>query len=171
MSQLKEVPYTEREQIFMYITTKIKLQRHNIDAVDAQKQIDRMERLLEAEYSQSEDHVNQNREQITEMENQLAAMRNASNSKTREYKDLMDKAQGMMKDLKVTRDQRIKRAEDSKHNISGLLKWLDEEENRRAVGVEMMLHDAAAEVERARLTELHTYQDKAVDQPILGPEE
>ncbi len=171
MGQFKEVNYTEKEQIYSFINTKIFLQRHGIERMKCQKDMDRIERLLQTEHEKGQDYITAHAEMIMALEQELAAMRNASNSKTREYKDLMDKSQAILKDLKGTREQRIKKAEDSKHNILGLMKFLDEEDNRRAVGVEMMLADAAATVEKGRLIQFHTYMDKSVDKPLLTPDD
>lgn len=172
MFQFKEVYYTEKEQIFSYITTKIKLIRHNIEVIKSQKDIERMERLLEDTYDKAEyDKDNKSmKELLISLEQQLAAAKNASFAKTKEYKELSAQAESILGKLKATREQRIKKVEDSKHNIIGLLKFLDDQENRKALGIELLLADAAAEQEKKRLTEYHTYADGTVDRPILLPE-
>ncbi len=171
MFQFKEVYYTEKEQIFSYITTKIKIVRHNIEVMKSQKDIERMERLLEETYVQLETEKGSvDKDLLISLEQQLAAAKNASFSKTKEYKELSSQADSIMGKLKGTREQRIKKVEDSKHNILGLLKLLDDQESRQALGVELLLADAAAEQEKKRLTDYHTYADGSVDRPILLPE-
>ncbi len=174
MCQFEEVYYTEQEQIFSYITIKIKLQRHNIEVMRAQKDIERMERLLEDTYTKIEDEGGGNkegRELLIGLEQQLAAAKNSSFTRTKEFKDLQDKFDGILKNLKATREQRIQKAEDARHNVIGLLKYLDEQENRKALGVELLLADAAVAQEKKRLTEYHTYLDGSVDKPMLLPED
>lgn len=170
MHQFKDVSFTEMEEVYSYIRTKIYIHRFGKEKMLSLKQIERIEKLLRGEYDMGEDYVNKHRDRITNMENELAALRNASVSKATEYKSLTDKSQSFMKSLKGTREQRIKKAEDAKQNITGLIKWLDEEENRRNVGQEMLLHEAAKEEEKIRLTDFHTYIDGTVDKPILLPE-
>lgn len=179
MCQFQEVYYTEQEQIFSYITIKIKLQRHNIEVMKAQRDIDRMERLLEDTYNAVDagkvegDVVSSkvDKELLIGLEQQLAAAKNSSFTRTKEFKDLQDKFDGIMKNLKATREQRIQKAEDARHNVIGLLKFLDEQENKRALGTELLLADAALEQEKKHLMEYHTYLDGSVDKPLLLPEE
>jgi chromosome segregation ATPase len=73
----------------------------------------------------------------------------------------------VLKDLKGTREQRVKNIETGKTSFVGLLKMLQDEDRRAAVGLELAMHQTAEAKELNRLTQLHTYMDGISDQPIL----
>lgn len=159
---------TEKKQLYYAITLEILIHRHNHDRMLAQQDIGRLERLLAAEYKQDESM--QDKQYLLSLESELQAARASTNSRTKELKDLMDKHQDIVKSLKGTREQRIQKIESSKQTFIGLLRQLEEEDTRRAIGVEMNLMSAAIEKERARLAEYHEYQDGTVDTPVLDSE-
>lgn len=73
--------------------------------------------------------------------------------------------------MKATRQDRIKSIEGSKNSFSGWMKDIIADKDRRtSVGNYIEKMRIAMDVEFARLSELHTYCDKSVDQPLLTPE-
>lgn len=163
---------TEQKQIFQAITLEIFINRHNKERHDNQKDIERLKKMQEDIYNiPQEQRSNADKELLTGIINQIQAMQATSQSKTKEYKDLSDKYSNILKELKGTREQRIQKIENSGQKFTGLLRQLDEEDFRKRTGVTMNLMDAAADQERRRLSEYHTYMDGEVDKPLLRPED
>jgi hypothetical protein len=163
---------TERNQIFQAITLDIFMTRHNKERKQTQDNIDRLERMIEAEYAthSPSEMTPAEKERVLAMEGQLNALRQTTQSKTKEYKDLSDKYSSLLKELKATREQRIQKIENSQKNFTGILRMLDEEELRNRVGIDMVIMDKAIDKEKERLSELHTYMNGEVDFPLHTPE-
>ena len=105
------------------------------------------------------------------MERQVAIIRASQETLSKDYKDLQTRKATMLKDLKGTREQRIKAIEDSKQTFASLVKQLaTDTEFRTSIGIEMEKMRLAAEKEKERLSDYHTYEDETVDQPFLTPE-
>lgn len=175
LHQFKEVTFTEQEQVFTYITFSILIDRLGEERVQSVRDIDRISKFIEIEYDKVKKDRGyldnkDNKEHLFQLEQQLQAMKNSSTIKTKEYSDLDSRKAAITKEIKGTREQRIKRVEDSKLNFLGLMKYLDDEENRRDVGIEMLLHQEAAEQEKKRLGAYHEYHNGEVDRPLLSHE-
>lgn len=166
-TQFKDMTPTELKQLQQLITLDVFMQRHNIDRIQNQEEVDRLSKLLKKEYAKPENLVDQ--QMILTMETQIQASRAASVSRTREYKDLLEKHQGILKDLKGTREQRIKNL-DQEGKFINILKELEIAERRKGVSEISGLMDLAVERERARLAAPFQYADNIVDQPILNYE-
>ena len=160
---------TEELQIIDAIKLEILMNRALIGQQTNMKDIGRYEELVTDE-KRKELEI-QDKDYIFNLERQIAVCRAAQESLTREYKDLQTKKASMLKDLKATREQRIKRLEDSKQTFIGWVRNLmSNPETRREIGVEMEKMRLAADVEAARLSEYHKYEDGMIDQPFLTPD-
>lgn len=159
---------TERKQINNAITIEIYIHRHNQERMLSQKDIDRLDFLINREMAKPESE--QDIKILSELESQLQASRAASGSRTKELKDLLEKHGAILKDLKGTREQRIAKIESSKETFIGLLRKLEDQDNRRSIGIEMNLMSAAVEKEKEKMFAYHTYADGGVDRPMLNAE-
>jgi hypothetical protein len=168
--QFKDMTATETKQLHQMITLDIFMQRHNIDRIQNQEEIGRMEKILKKKYNEDTSFQSpQDIQYIQHLEIQIQGARVANVNRTKEYKDLLEKHQAIMKDLKGTRMQRIKDIQDS-GKFMGILKELELEESRSNLGEITGLMDLAIEKEKARLAAPHIYMDNIVDQPVLNCE-
>ena len=108
---------------------------------------------------------------IFNLERHIASLRAAKESLSREFKDLQTKKAGLYKDLKATREQRIEKLENNKQTLASLVNKIlrdpDFYENEGKALEKMRL---AMEKEKERLSDYHTYDDGAIDQPFLTPD-
>ena len=133
------------------------------------KDIGHLEGVVKAE--KDKHIVDQDREYIMNLERQLAIYRASIETLSKDYKELGTKKSGMLKDLKATREQRVKRLEDSKQSFVGWIKHLmDNADFREELGLGMEKMRYAAEAEKKKLSEYHSYDDGTIDQPFLTPE-
>jgi hypothetical protein len=168
--QFKDMTATETKQLHQMITLDVFMQRHNIDRINMQYEVERIEKLLNKEYKRDQTLMSAEEIQyLMHLETQLNGCKAASVSRTKEYKDLLDKHQALLKDLKGTRDQRIKSIEDRGKFIS-ILKQMELEDSRNKMGEVIGLMDLAVEKEKQRLSLSHQYVNGEIDQPILSPE-
>ena len=136
---------------------------------EGQTQIDTYERLVAAEKAVDRDQ--RDTDYIMQLERQIAVMRSSQETLSKDYKDLQTRITASLKDLKGTREQRIKQIEDSKQTFAAIVKLIaTDEKYRTGLGIEMEKMRLAMEKEKERLSEYHTYEDNAVDQPFLTPE-
>ncbi len=170
--QFKDMTATELKQMYALITVDIMIQRHNMDRIKQQNDIERLERELRKLYNQKDGSgfLQPEEEQfLMHLETQLAGARAGAVSRTKEFKDLLDKSQSIMKDLKGTRDQRIKSIEDRGKFIQ-ILQRLEMEEQRKSIGEIAGLMDFAVEKEKHRLSQPYQFADGMIDQPLLTAE-
>lgn len=173
VSQFDENIYaTEQKQLFQAITLEIFMMRHNQERMEVQGDIERLKRMVDAVYNEKapEEMTSAEREWVTNLEGQINALRQSTQSKTKEYKDLSDKYSSILKESKGTREQRIQRVIDSKQKFTDLLRTLEEEDIRQRTGIDMVIMNKAVEIEKDRLSQLHTYMDGTVDPPLFTPE-
>ena len=129
---------------------------------------EKLQRLVDAEYSKTEDQ--RDIPKLANLETQLSFARNSIANYTNEFTKLLNEQQKISKDLKATREQRIKRIEDGKSSWTGLIRMLEDETIREKEGREMEILSLATERLKLKLTDYHQYQDGVVDQPFLTPE-
>lgn len=163
---------SERKQIFQAITIELFMARHNRERQSVQNDIDRLEKMLGAEFAQkSPDQMTQaERDKATAITGQVSALRQTTQSKTREYKDLSDRYSAITKELKGLRQQRIDRIDNKDKNFLGVMRMLEEEDLRNRTGTDMLIMNHAVDKEFERLAELHTYMNGEVDFPMNTPE-
>tara|TARA_Y100000385_G_scaffold74092_1_gene74832 strand:- start:320 stop:751 length:432 start_codon:yes stop_codon:yes gene_type:complete len=129
---------------------------------------EKLQRQVDSEYELKEADRDLNK--LANLETQLSFARNSIANYTNEYTKLLAEQQKISKDLKATREQRIKRIEDGKSSWVGLIRMLEDEELREKQGKEMEILNMASKSFKEKLSDLHTYEDKGVDQPFLLPE-
>lgn len=163
---------SERKQIFQAITIELFMSRHNRERQQVQGDIDRMEKLINAEFAvKSPDEMNAaEKEYVNNLSNQINSLRQTTQSKTKEYKDLSDRYSAITKELKGLRQQRIDRIDTKDKRFIDILKNLEEEELRQRTGSDMLIMNHAVEKEFERLAQYHTYMDGDVDFPMNTPE-
>lgn len=161
-----DVFHTEEMQIIDTIKLEILMNRILKGQQDTIDKIVEVERILQREKDM--DRSMQDRDAIINLERQIAVLRSSQETLSRDYKDLQTRKATMLKDLKGTREQRIKAIEDSKETFVSLITKLTvNPEFRNTVGIEMEKMRLAAEAERARLSQVITYEDKSADRPLL----
>ena len=161
-----DVFHTEEMQIIDTIKLEILMNRILKGQQNTIDKIIEVERLIQQEKNM--DRSMQDRDAIINLERQIAVLRSSQETLSRDYKDLQTRKATMLKDLKGTREQRIKAIEDSKETFVSLITKLTvNPEFRNTVGIEMEKMRLAAEAERARLSQVITYEDKSADRPLL----
>jgi len=169
-SQFKDdVFHTEEMQIIDTIKLEILMNRILKGQQDNQTQISAYEQMVRD--AKQVDRDQWDTELIMQLERQVAVLRASQETLSKDYKDLQTRKATMLKDLKGTREQRIKAIEDSKQTFASLVKQIAvDSEFRNKIGLDMEKMRLAAEAEKERLSQYHTYEDDAVDQPFLTPE-
>lgn len=161
-----DVFHTEEMQIIDTIKLEILMNRILRNQQQTMSNIIEVEKLLELEKRLDKD--DQDRDLIINYERQIAVLRSSQETLSRDYKDLQTRKATMLKDLKGTREQRIKAIEDSRETFASLITKLTiDPDFRKNVGLEMEKMRLAAEVERSRLSQVITYEDKSADRPLL----
>jgi hypothetical protein len=156
-------------QIIDTIKLEILMNRILKSQQENQTQIVTYERLVREEKAVDKDQ--RDMDYIIQLERQVAVLRASLETLSKDYKDLQARKATMLKDLKGTREQRIKAIEDSKQTFAALVKQIATDEAfRTQIGIDMEKMRLAMENEKERLSEYHTYEDGAVDQPFLTPE-
>jgi len=164
-----DVFHTEEMQIIDTIKLEILMNRVLKAQKDSQDQILEYQRMIQQEKQLAPDQ--RDNELVFDLERQVAVYKASLETLSKDYKDLQDRKARMLKDLKGTREQRIKAIEDSKQTFGSLVKQIaTDSEFRKKMGIDMEKMRLAMENEKVRLSEYHTYEDNAVDQPFLTPE-
>jgi len=164
-----DVFHTEEMQIIDTIKLEILMNRILKSQQENQTEIAANERIVRNEKARDPDQ--RDVDLIMNLERQVAVLRASQETLSKDYKDLQARKATMLKDLKGTREQRIKAIEDSKETFASLVKQIaTDPEFRKNIGIEMEKMRLAAEKEKERLSEYHTYEDDTVDQPFLTPE-
>ena len=164
----EDVLPAEELQIKQFITIDILINRSMKERKRHISETEKLQRLVDAEYSKPEDQRDIPR--LANLETQLSFARNSIASYTNEYTKLLAEYQKVSKDLKATREQRIKRIEDGKSSWVGLIRMLEDEEIREKEGKEMEILAIAANQVKNKLSDYHSYADNTLDSPFLTPE-
>lgn len=169
MLQFKEnVLPAEEIQIKQLATIEILINRSMRERKTFIEQIDDLQKEINTEYKLPPDA--RDVAKITSLETAVAYAKNAIIQYTGEYTKLLGEQKKINESLKATRDQRIKRIEDSKSTFAGLLRMLDEEDQRRRMGDDAELMKLAKDKAKEKLSEIHIFADHQGDYPILTPE-
>jgi len=162
----EDILYSEELQVKQWITLEIMGNKVMRDRKRAQEQIDRLDVMLVHEYALPEEH--RDATLIANLETELAAIRNAQSSYTNEHSKILDKIERIQNQLKAARADRIKKVEDSKSSWAGLMTALENEQLRRKVGEDIVVHKLAKDAAVERLSRYHTYDNGEIDQPLLN---
>lgn len=174
MTQFREdVLVTEETQIFLVIKLEIMMHRNSKGKRGAAEDIARLSTIRDKflrKFDDPTDMTENDREYVLGLETQIQACKAAEAAKSTEFIKLEEKHQGLLKDLKATRDQRVSRIESSKETFLGVIKRLQQEDEREFAGRHMELLRNAAEKETNRLGSAHKFEDGAEDLPVLNAE-
>ncbi len=130
-----------------------------------------LEKILERYYTEKEANgFLENVDRIAATEEQLAGMRNSLGSYNTHLEKLLAKHNDILEKLKGTREQRVKIIEESKKNWPGLLKFLEEEENRQFHGQHITLMKNLVDETRKEFHQYHEYTDKSICPLIMTAE-
>lgn len=167
MKQLKEDVYSSEEiQIKQLITLDILGNRVMKDRKIAIEQIDQIQQKLSVEYKKEP----VDSDSIISLEEQLATYRAAAGTYTNDYSSVIKQVEGLQKDLKTARSERIKRFDDAKNSFTGLLKLLQEEEQRNALAIDAEVMRMAMLKAKEKYSAFHRFEDGKVDQPFINHE-
>lgn len=169
MQQFREdVLYSEELQIKQWMILEILMNRSMKERRKHQEEADRLQTIINEEYDKPDE--NRDKMYIANLEAQLTFCRGAITNYTNEHTKLLGEVKVIAKSLKANRDERIKRIEDGKSTFQGLLRMLEDEDQRLRMGDDAELMRLAKNAAVKRLSQLHTYEDGKVDQPFLTPE-
>lgn len=163
----KDVLPTEELQIIDTIKLEVLMNRALREQQESAARISEINTEILKE--RKKDVLDQDREYIFNMERQIASFMAAKDGLSKEFKDLQTKKSALFKDMKATRAERIEKIENNKETFSSLVQKIlrdpkfFEEEGKALEKMRM-----AVEAERARLSELHTYDDGSIDYPLLN---
>lgn len=158
-----DVFHTEEMQIVDLVKLEILMGRQLRNQQEARDRI----KTLELELAAAE--AAEDKDRALMIDRQIATLGASQETMSRDFKDLQTKKSTILKDLKGTRDQRIKAIEDHKQTFPVLItKVMTDPKYRHDMSIYMEKMRLAAEVERARLSELITYEDKLPDRPLLN---
>lgn len=167
MRQFKEdVNETELIYIKQFIITEILTNRSQKDIARYVKERDKAENERAEEYEK--DVAVRDTAKISFLDSSIIQLGNAIGSLNNSYIKLSDQLKQIGRDLKATRDQRFEKIEKAGQSWIGLLRALDDAEEREKRGKEMELMRLAAEKAKNDLSEYHTYLDNKVDVPFLN---
>lgn len=174
MTQFREdVLVTEETQIFLVIKLEIMMHRNSKAKRNAAQDIARLSKLRDnflRKYVDPSEMTESDRDYVMGIETQIQACKSAEAAKSTEFIKLEEKHQGLLKDLKATRDQRVSRIESSRETFLGVIKRLQQEDEREFAGRHMELLRSAADKETKRLGSAHKFEDGAEDLPVLNAE-
>lgn len=170
ISQFKDdVLPTEEMQIVDMVTKTMLMNRILKEQKIIKNNIIKLETALLEE--NNKDVAIRDMQLINSMGMQLSMMRQAEQSSSKGYQELSTHKNSLLEKLKATRNQRFKDMENVRQSFTGFMTVLLQDKNlRREWGIYIEKMRIAAEQERLRLSEYHTYQDGVIDQPLLTPE-
>lgn len=172
MTQFREdVLVTEETQIFLVIKLEIMMHRNSTAKRSCAMDIERMSKVrdnFQKRFSNPSDMTDGDRDYLLQLETQITACKAAEAAKSNEFIKLEEKHQALLKDLKATRDQRVSRIESSKETFLGVIRRLQDEDQKESAGRHMELLRVAAQRENKRLGTAHKYEDGVEDLPVLN---
>lgn len=170
-----EIKKAEENQLFMSIRYWILIHRNMKDRKKTTVELEELEKLIEKVERAGKDHADFGGDfdrylsYIEMLESKRRALQSSQIAKTTEHRSLTEKHQKFMEDLKVTRNQRIEKFNQKKTNINFLdiIKELEEEENRRAIGLQMTLVKESVNKQEREWGKITKYADNELDRPVL----
>lgn len=168
MLQFREdVLASEEEQIRELILLHITLERVRISEAENLLAMNTLQKKIEKEYNK--DILNRHPDLPTwEIKYAMCITNTASNTKT--IKDINHDLLNLNKDLKGTRDQRFKQIDSGDKTFIGLIRRLQDDEQRLRISREAELVKLATEKKRLQLMSNHPYADGEIDIPVLNVE-
>lgn len=163
VSQFKDDVFpTEEMQIIDTIKLDILMNRILHTQHETEKSIRELETQMASEIDM---------DKISNLNRQLGILRGAFASMDDTYRELLKQKGSILTAMKATRDARIKNVENSRQNFTSWMRQLiEDKELRKSLGLEMEKMRIATNLELARLSQYHQYEDKTLDRPILNSE-
>lgn len=170
ISQFKDdVLPTEEMQIVDMVTKTILMNRCLKTQKENKKQIIALEAAILQETSK--DISERDMKLFQELMTNLSFLRQAEQTSSKDYQSLSASKNSLLEKLKATRKDRVKDVESSRQTFVGILSnLLQNKELRKEWGIHIEKMRIASEIEKARISEYHTYEDGNIDQPLLTPE-
>lgn len=159
---------TEQLQMKELITIDILSTRVLRENREALQELEDVVTKLKLEELKSEE--TQDAALISLLRGERDALRMATASYIKANDTLLERKKGVYSQLKATRADRVKEIESAKDSWPAYLKYLDNEETRKAEGETIELLRMSAEKSREKLSQYHEYEDGIIDQPLLTPE-
>lgn len=155
---------------YLQITELIKLELLANRVLEEQQgctsSIENLTRLIQTQNDRDEDQ--RDHRLLEGYESSIISNRSALISLKKTYLDIIEKKEKALNGLKATRQQRFQAIENSKSNILDWFKLLVSDESvRKRIGIEAEKMRLSIEQERVRLSELHAFEDKEIDRPLL----
>lgn len=163
----EDVWYTEELYIVDWLLLNIKKYRTYKLEKEALQEIEKLEKLIETEYSL--DAELRDIPSLIKYEQELSVQKAAITQYTVALKTILEKIEKISDKLKANREERrdIKANEDT---YWGYIKMLEDEKFRRKEARRIELMKLAQKKAREKLYEYHEYMDGEVDIPLLTPE-
>lgn len=162
-----EITPTEKTQITSAVQYEIIMSRNLIMKKELLDTIYKMRNMIDAENLLGE---NKDLTKILDLEREIANNMSLQTQLTKEFNDAQSRHSSIFKDLKATRDQRIQSITNATKDFFSLVKELQRRDVQAKEARYMELGRLAAEKERRKLMELHSFQDGSVDHIIFTSE-
>jgi hypothetical protein len=163
-----EIVYTDEIQIKDLIMTEIFLIRN----LNKRRDIIADQVILSRNLHEEEKVDSEQRDdaQIAILRREISSMEVALQSLDKNQQGYEGRKDTLLKSLKATREARLKQIEDRGKNFFGLIKYLNDRENREKEGRWMDLMGKSTDKSYEELTQSVQYEDGSIDCPILDPE-
>lgn len=169
-----EIKKFEENQLYMSIRYWILIHRNMVDRKKTTVELEELENLIKKIVKNGVDapEFNGDHDKYWSTVNMLEEKRRGLNAsqiaKTTEHRSLTEKHQKFMEDLKVTRNQRIDRFEQKRNvNFLDVIKELENEDNRRATGLQMELVKQAMNKQEKEWGKITRFHDNELDRMVL----
>ena len=162
------IMYTEEVQLKQWILLQILADRSMKSRKSAMQESENLQVQVDMLTQMDEEERDDNL--LNSLNQQLGFAREGMIAFTREHGTILDKIKDIERSLKATREARVKKIEDSRTSWQGYLRALEDEQKRGNVGEDAEYKKLAKDKAIERLGAWHKYEDGAVDQPLLTPE-
>lgn len=159
----------EENELFMLIKTDILMHRLQEQMRKGEDQLLKVRDIYIKALTDSEG-TEQDKEKLTALNTHMQSLENANRSLLNHLINLKKSYQDSMKNLKATRDQRLAKSTDKNTNFADMLKYINDEKNRKAEGEWTEMFRKGIAKQKTKLTEYHQYADGEVDKPIFNTE-
>lgn len=170
--QFKEdILYTEKLQLKALLETQIFLDRNGEEKMKANKDRERLEKLLEEFYATPKGERDDKwQDQVFNLEEQIQFIRDSGKANTDEQTKLQTTSARLTSELKGSRKDRVEKATEGSLGWTDLLRRLEDQELRNKLTRQGRLLDMASNQAQDKLSDLHQYLDNTLDRPILNSE-
>ena len=160
---------SEEDQIFNMIKLDIATHRNRRDVRVLREELDR----LEAEYRSlpaPADREQAEQMRARDIENAMGGIRAAETARDASWLKQHTELRSLQEELKATRSQRVNKDFSMKESFVDVLRRLQDDDYRGAIGTGAEYSRQATEREQNRLAKWHEFEDGKLDQPVLTAE-